>query len=297
MDIRFAYIETEKSFLAWLKNKNKYMLRFIAGFIISTLGLVSAVIAVYEYVLKELNLLNQDATAGVIFLGALSFLLYSQLVYVRLKSDRQIRYGQTLSMINDGFSLIHELEGVDGELGADKFMPAFTSLCEKLAHVFSMITATACRVTIKTVVFDEPSGRPEVKTFCRSNKSNFTSDKSRHWIDKNTDFSDIFEKIGDIRGGFFMSNRLPFLFDYQNTSFEICGKPSSNPLLRLWKWPLPYKSTIVVPICPETNPTTENLVGFLCVDSKAIGAFKKEYDVDLLMGVASGLYNLMSRLR
>jgi hypothetical protein len=242
-----------------------------------------------------MNLVNQDATAGVIFLGVLSLCFYGQLIFVKFKADRQIRYGQTLSIINDGFSTIHELERKNDYPSADSYIPGFNSLCEKISHAFSIITATACHVTIKIVVFE--NGRPKVQTFCRSSKSRFCSGKKvDHWIDKNTDFLEVFENIGKRSGYFFFSNRLPFLFDYQNTSFEIHGKPSNNLFMRLWKWPLPYKSTIVVPICPE-NPTKDDLVGFLCVDSKAIGSFKKEYDVDLLLGVSSGIYNLISRIK
>ncbi len=67
-------------------------------------------------------------------------------------------------------------------------------------------------------------------------------------------------------------------------------------LLRNWKWPLPYKSTIVVPICPIEENTLAGLVGFLCVDSTRNLAFKKDYDVELLLGIAEGIYNTVREM-
>jgi len=43
-------------------------------------------------------------------------------------------------------------------------------------------------------------------------------------------------------------------------------------------WPLKYKSTIVAPICPSIHEhrTNEKLLGFICVDSMDIGAFRDQ---------------------
>ena len=103
-----------------------------------------------------------------------------------------------------------------------------------------------------------------------------------------------------------MSNQLPFLFDYKNSSLELYDDYADEKaffpfkvFLRYWRWPLPYKSSIVVPICPgiSTERSKETLLGFLCVDSPRLFAFKREFDVDIMNGVADGLYNVILKLK
>ena len=62
---------------------------------------------------------------------------------------------------------------------------------------------------------------------------------------------------------------------------------------RKWNWPLWYKSTLIVPIVPliANDQSQEAIRGFLCADSRSEGIFNKYYDVDILKGVADGIYN------
>ena len=41
----------------------------------------------------------------------------------------------------------------------------------------------------------------------------------------------------------------------------------------------------------------ENLVGFICVDSKNLLTFNKDYDIDLLSGIADGIYQSINILK
>lgn len=271
------------------------MSRFVVGFLLSTLSLISALIGVYKFVLTNIAPISSDATAGVIFLGALSFLFYVNLVYSKAKSDRQVRYGETLSVVNEAFSKIYDIQRDTERLSLHSIIPVLETVCKNLEQVFSTITATSCHVAVK-IINSSDKERLRVRTLCRSSSGrSYDEDKIDHWIDKNTDFYYLFENLGKQSGKYFISNKLPFLHDYQNTSFADYGKPSDSmvPFLRLWRWPLPYKSTIVVPIC-SGKLREKDLIGFLCVDSKSLGAFKKDYDIDLLQGVSASLFNLMS---
>ena len=41
----------------------------------------------------------------------------------------------------------------------------------------------------------------------------------------------------------------------------------------------------------------ENVIGFLCVDSPNLGAFRNNYDVELLLGCADGIFNTVKKIR
>ncbi len=67
---------------------------------------------------------------------------------------------------------------------------------------------------------------------------------------------------------------------------------------RIFRWPLHYKSTIVVPIVPLTadEQDTDALRGFLCIDSPSNMIFQHKYDVEILRGVSEGLYRKIDML-
>lgn len=90
----------------------------------------------------------------------------------------------------------------------------------------------------------------------------------------------------------------------QLSQYELCDSrgaaqrriPVHQDFLRVWRWPLPYRSAIVVPICPgiSAKRMPSELIGFLCVDSPRLGAFKKQFDTEVMIGVADGIYNVIS---
>ena len=182
-------------------------------------------------------------------------------------------------------------------------------MCDHVAASFSLITGTSCSASIKIITWDEDKEKNtklKAITFCRDRHSAKRRENekpdTKHWLDENTDFIAILSNIESPGGRYFFSNQLPFLSDYKNTSFGLYSTPYAGQvplfkdIIRAWKWPLPYKSCIVVPICPSYSRKMSNLVGFLCIDAGKIGAFKKEYDVDLLSGVADGIYNVMKNV-
>ena len=56
---------------------------------------------------------------------------------------------------------------------------------------------------------------------------------------------------------------------------------------------MPYKSTLIVPIVPliANEQSLDAIRGFLCADSPNEGIFNKYYDVEIMKGVADGIYN------
>ena len=126
--------------------------------------------------------------------------------------------------------------------------------------------------------------------------------KIHHLITENTDFLEIIRKKGTPGGSYFISNILPLLSGYKNSSFEVheqTNPPTQNFVTNIMNWKLPYKSTIVVPIRPLklTKNENEDIIGFLCVDSEKMFAFRKKYDCSMLKGIADGIYNTLNRYK
>lgn len=100
-----------------------------------------------------------------------------------------------------------------------------------------------------------------------------------------------------------MSNNLPYFWDYRNTGFEHYGEPQEiripfiDNFFRDWRWPLPYKSTISVPICGLHEDESDSIIGFLCIDSPNRGAFRKDFDFELLKGLADGIAPVLNQLQ
>ncbi len=276
------------------------MFRIFRDYIYAFIGLAASLITLKLYIEIYYPSLSQDAKVAVSFICILFMWFFLENIYMKAKWGRERKYAQTIGFIADGFSEIHKLSREEPNVKST--VHACTSLCNQIAESYTLITGTKCNACIKILASDkDESNNINLKavTFARSHDSarNPKSNTTKHWLNKNTDFLTIFENIDSPKGAYFFSNTLPFRYGYQNTSFDVYGKePDNNPIVRYWRWALPYKSTIVMPICPSQEQTTSTLIGFLCVDSTKIGAFRKNYDVQLLAGVADGIYNCIKEI-
>lgn len=250
-----------------------------------------------------------------VFLSITAVVLFLAVIVQEYRYSRKARYAEAVSYLNQAFGEIHDLTLVLNEItSTDQIIVRCKRIMNHLAAAFSLISATKCSVCIK-VMEGDPSKqvgsqiRPKVVTLCRDDTSpERTVDVSRgveHWIDQNTDFEDLLQRAGTPQYHFF-ANNLPGIRGYKNSSFTVYGNPhdvnDSTPsffsgVIRNERWPLPYKSTIVVPIAPRLDQQCHDyrLAGYLCVDSRPKGAFRRNYDVDLLAGVADCLYDVINR--
>jgi len=235
----------------------------------------------------------------ILALGLLFRVIYLQVVWGRKK-----RYALAFNIINQGFAELHELER--SEEPEEIKLNSLEKLCDAFSVTFTSGTTAQCNICIK--VLSKSENRLEVKTLARDS----TSKKSRpmqqkdtdknlhHWVDANTDFSTIIQNMGSSEKRYFCSNNLPWLNDYKNTRMPDSDKHSSNSFIynqirKTWGWPLPYRSSLVVPIVPGhfNSTNSEKLAGFLCIDSPQINVFKEKYDLPIAQGVADGLYNVV----
>lgn len=222
-------------------------------------------------------------------------------------------YIDAYTHIGLGFSLIHQMQrnipqiDPSSEYHEDQLallIMQFEEMCLHVADGFKSIAGqNDFSVCVKLVNGKEITRGSSVRTFVRDSKNvgrNYEENGSTHLIENNTSYSEIVKKMSKGQGGrCFISNDLPQLKGYLNTTFPIYGQDEYNDALtpeeRNNNWQLPYKSTIVTGIYPNQKQYYKDkyLIGFLCVDSNQIDIFDKKHDPLILTGVADGIYNTL----
>lgn len=266
--------------------------------VFAILGIVSAIIGIWFFYASAWGITSNDGKIAVLILGLLFLWYFLENRFIQFRTTRDARYAAVVPILSAGFSEVHEYTRSSHDLG--KAAVALEHLCSAVSQAMTLITGTNCSVSVKVLVNDTYNGGPRIRahTFCRSSRQgrDTATFPVLHWVDENSDFRYIVEKIDNEKECYFFGNNLPWRYDYRNTSFEIYGSPSHNMFMRYWRWKLPYRSTIVVPIAPSTHSVRGNLLGFLCVDSARSMAFRYSHDVALMQGVADAVYNVLSPL-
>jgi hypothetical protein len=248
---------------------------------------------------------------GKVAIGVLSgyvATLFVLLVWREWTYATKSRYAEILGLMNQSFLILQELTA-STTATATEIRLKCTHVVTNLAKAFSLTTATNCSVCIKLIEVDQSLQRseglrPKVRTLCRNDdaeKRRREADAASvdHWLDQNSDFYELHKNAGTLLEHCFLANNLPSLRGYNNSSFELYGRPGGTLLLSrvlptAVPWPLPYKSTIVVPISIRTGNEYQ-LSGYLCVDSKSRGAFSRRYDPEILAGFGECLYEVVRR--
>ena len=267
--------------------------------LIGTLGSLASIICLYAF----FNNLSAEGWIAVMFMGVISLYFVAYNFWLLTRYRKKTRYAGAYGPINIGFSRLHRLRRIDNPT-IDQILPELETLCNEVSNAFSKIYGSKIGICIKFIVND--NGRPRCKTLVRDSYSNAqnrksgTQDTTRHWIDANSDFEFIYSNFDNdnIDTSYYIEKHLPICRDYKNTRLKVGWKPQTyfpipEYFARRWNWPLPYKSTLIVPIVPliANDQTQEAIRGFLCADSSSEGIFNKYYDVDIMKGVADGIYN------
>lgn len=225
-----------------------------------------------------------------IFLCCYTFKRYSTATkYLDGEADIRNMYN---SLIAD-YSKIKEknFEGVILEL---------TGICTEIAESFEKIKKTKIGVCIKYTNGNLPN--LYTKTLCRDSHSRnmrkeIDAKNELDYIKQNTDFNYIIELAqneSSYKNLFYIGNRLANLHQYNNSHLHDIDLPSGlwSYYVRRKEWPLPYRSTIVVPF---VSPNNKKIVdGFLCIDSPSSNGFNKERDVAILQQIALFMRDLIS---
>lgn len=256
---------------------------------------------------------------GVVFIGlACLFLIVDNIllkgkIYYQFQEIEPLRkkakIADSLDNLNTAFSAIHST--TRNQSSPETILNSFHTLCNQVAGVFKVYTGSDCSVCIK--IFSTPPRKRggttnvAVTTLCRdsvhSDRDLSIDNDFKHKVIKNTDFISILENMGKATGQKFLCNNLPLLKGYKNTSFPHYSNNYTEKGLpdemvdseRQRQWPLPYKSSLVVPIDLKSS-STETFIGYLCVDSPDIETFDSDICYKLLSGISEGIYDSLDTL-
>jgi len=163
-----------------------------------------------------------------------------------------------------------------------------TSVCQRLAKIYSLLLHCDCMVTAKLIVQDGE------KLFCQTlarsesccSRDNFSKKLFAVKTGENTAFDTalVYQSTGFSH---FHSSDLNKLKDYANERQN---------------WKKHYVSALVVPIRYVDlrkigQPNCSDDLGFLCVDTLTPNRLKNDWHLALLSGFADQLYNFMSLMR
>ncbi|MFC2186520.1 hypothetical protein ACFCT7_04310 [Fulvivirgaceae bacterium LMO-SS25] len=265
--------------------------------ILSIIGSFASIFAYAEYIGPKLN---DQGIFGVAIVGIFAFIFFGYSLYLVSKYRNKVRYAEVFEDINIGFAAMHSLDRKD-EMTLDDLAVALIGVCDGLSNAFSKINGHKIGVCIKHLEFD--NGHALVKTLVRdqnskaNNRKTGDADTTKHWLTGNSDFNFIYSKFDDdnVDTTSYVEKRLPIKIDYLNSRLKNWPPKKliiGNNLNRRKQWPLPYRSTIVVPIVPllADDQNQQALRGFLCIDSPNESSFYEKVDVNILKGVADGIY-------
>ena len=179
----------------------------------------------------------------------------------------------------------------------EEIVPIMADLCTDISEAFESIKGVKISVCIKYINGDIDN--PYVKTLCRDTHSrrrryqNPSAECDYVW--QNSDFAHIlraFNKKCELSELYYLANDLPNQHQYTNTHLSASDHQSVflQRFRRRKQWPLPYKSTIVVPFISSDNKQVD---GFLCIDSPFYKVFNKSRDVAILQQIALFMRELM----
>jgi hypothetical protein len=302
-----------------LPTREEAMMRLLRAlnFAAIVLGIVGSVITVVVAFQQWLPKFDPTAKLAVTFLGISSLILMIATVWQEYRYARKARYAEVLQYLSQISAETLKPEPVSSVNRIEEIEAICRLIVNRLSGAFSLVTGTKCSVCIKAVMAAQSApALAAAVTLCRDDTSieretavsateagfpELAGDYNvEHLITGNTAFSQALKYPWSPRSRCFFSNYLPSETSYQNTSFQIHGPaPTSRwPFVRNFKWPLPYKSTIVCPIGRGQNLQLKyEVVGFLAVDSRSRRVFSNAFDIDVMIGVADSLFNLVNRYR
>ncbi len=286
------------------------MQKSISDYIVILISVVGSIASVIGVLLYFKGTINEQGWVGIAFLGilALFFLIYCW--YLISKYRIIVRYADVFEDINIGFAELHKIHR-QGINDIAEMMNKISSATEYISNAFSRLYGHHISVCIKLIVFKD--NRALASTLSRDKKSIAKNrrvggnDKGEHWIDKNSDFNFIYSNYDsdDHDTSFYHETRLPIRKRYYNSRLKnwpppgnIIGGFLEKTMLRK-SWPLKYRSTLVVPIVPlfSEEQNQKAVRGFLCLDSPREVCFNTQYDVEILKGIADGIYNIIDKLQ
>ncbi|MGM0531901.1 MAG: hypothetical protein ACQER7_11170 [Bacteroidota bacterium] len=202
-----------------------WLLKKISSFTYFIITLISSIVGIFLFSTLFFPELNKQGWVGVLFLGALALIFLGYNVYLYIVYSKKSRYAGVFEEINLGFSELHKASR--NESDSYEIMRSIENLCDYISSSFKEVYGHRVRTTIKILETDTYNGRVKATTLQRDKKSKSMgaktglNDKIPHWIDENSDFSNIYSTIEDnISLDAFHKTRLPFRKKYRNTRLQ-----------------------------------------------------------------------------
>lgn len=275
------------------------------------IGTVVGFIGIYLTLQSELPV-EQLFTPLIIFLICLTTLSFVLFLVFLGKFIIHRRYTKGHLSITKALSIANDLRDSEEINQLEKCIEKMQESCTYIADAYTLFKNKRICVCIKLVI-NTGDGDIFIRTLCRDDIARKDSRRVQpkeetviHYINENTDFKYIFENVNKNGEKFkyYISNVLPLEDFYRNSRINADEYPPRSviPIVkeikRLKAWPLPYKSTITVPIIILTdNPVDkDNIAGYLCIDSDTMWIFNKKYDVNILRSIANGLYPTIKKI-
>ncbi|MGI5499802.1 hypothetical protein [Lentzea sp. CA-135723] len=225
---------------------------------------------------------------------------HDQVIEQELRTGRASRYAPAMVPLRKAYGCLGNATWtmVEGDGSEESFIRHLRDALQFLAEAFSLVTDQPCRTVIK-MTYVQVQGMhirdPLVYTLCRSDESDAIepSEEVRNGdsIRNNSDFRQIFEGNAHC----FFCNDLPaeLANGYQNSHWDSATIKSGD---------FRYRSAIVWPIARARPLGTQNherreVIGFLCVDTPAVGAFNETFDVPIGTAFCGVLHLALHRFR
>jgi hypothetical protein len=183
--------------------------------------------------------------------------------------------------------------------GDEAIMVAMRGFLASISAAMGLITGVRCRVCIKELLGHGTKYPYElddlyVVDYCRDDRfADPETPGSRDWVKDNTDFEALLRRAEPPK---FVSNDIHDVPGYKNSHFA--------PGMREY----PYRSVMVLPIRRRlSSPLTaeqvksltpeQDVIGFLCIDSKEPDVFDERLDVEFAAVFADAAYPMLTTRR
>lgn len=236
------------------------------------------------------------ATILAVYVCLLVTVLLLLLLRVEGRYRREARYAPAMIPARKAFASLAGASWImiEGDGSEGSFLLHLRESLRLIAETFSLITDAPCRASVKIITAgstDIASHDIQVVTVGRSVDLEDAKPADRDRIGNNTDFRQIFTG----NAPYFFSNDLvaQLAKGYQNSHWDERTIEERK---------FDYVATIVWPIGRSKSANSHGnahreIVGFLCVDTLAVGVFNETYDVPLGAAFAQALDLAIQRFR
>lgn len=248
---------------------------------------------------------------GLIFMAGIAATALVAALLLHLRSQRHTRVALAMAGLHHAVHILRNEMATVRQWTNQEIKTCLAEVLGAFATVFSIIVNAPCRTCIKVIDLIPSGGRkPEdlteqellahsyARTFCRdfvtaSQIGHGDLSPTEAPVRNNTAFRFLFEHV---ETRYFLGNNLPQMMEkgrYLNTSVHKYSTAGDSG------WPLPYKAAMVWPIRVVTERAlsahgvftgTQDIVGYLAVDTAVTNAFQGDTDFHVGALLADVLY-------